>query len=89
MVFSDDGAVDQLATMSGSVDSGLTAQLTVGSSSDDRLAGFDLGAEEAGEAGAVVGGGAEADRVEVGPLQVEVDVVLPGEADAAVHLERR
>ena len=30
MVFSDDGAVDQLATMSGSIDSGLTAQLTVG-----------------------------------------------------------
>ena len=30
MVFSDDGAVDQLATMSGSIDGGLTAQLTVG-----------------------------------------------------------
>jgi protocatechuate 3,4-dioxygenase beta subunit len=30
MVFSDDGAVHQLATMSGSVDNGLTAQLTVG-----------------------------------------------------------
>jgi protocatechuate 3,4-dioxygenase beta subunit len=30
MVFSDDGAVDQLATVSGSVDGGLTAQLTVG-----------------------------------------------------------
>ena len=30
MVFSDDGAVHQLPTMSGSVDSGLAAQLTVG-----------------------------------------------------------
>jgi hypothetical protein len=30
MVFSDDGAVDQLATMSGSISSGLTATLAVG-----------------------------------------------------------
>jgi protocatechuate 3,4-dioxygenase beta subunit len=30
MVFGDDGAVDQLATMSGTVDGGLTATLTVG-----------------------------------------------------------
>ena len=29
MVFSDDGAAHQLATMSGSVDSGYTAELTV------------------------------------------------------------
>ena len=38
---------------------------------------------------AVEGGVAEAELVELGPLQEEVQVVLPREADAAVHLERR
>ena len=35
------------------------------------------------------GGVAEAHLVELGPLQEEVQVVLPREPDAAVHLERR
>jgi hypothetical protein len=30
MVFGNDGGIHQLATMTGSVDAGLTAQLTVG-----------------------------------------------------------
>ena len=44
---------------------------------------------DGGHALAVLARGAVQQRVGLRPLQEEVEVVLPGEADAAVHLERR
>src|SRR5262249_1949650 len=41
---------------------------------------------EAGQVGAVAGGGGERHRPALGPLEQQVGRVLPGEADAAVHL---
>src|SRR5207249_2900169 len=45
--------------------------------------------EEGGQALTMEGGVAEGDLVELGALQVQVQVVLPREADAAVDLEAR
>ena len=54
---------------------------------DDAFAGFDARAEESREAVAVVGSVAERELVELRPLEIQVQVVLPREADAAVNLE--
>ena len=55
--------------------------------SGEALARLEPGPQDAGDAITVEGGVAVADLVELGPLQEEVHVVLPGEADAAVHLQ--
>src|SRR5438309_419512 len=56
---------------------------------EDAGTGVDAGLEQPGDALAVKGRVTEEQRVEMGTLQIEVQVVLPGEPDAAVHLQRR
>src|SRR5947199_9588791 len=53
--------------------------------SDDALARLDARAEQIGEPLPVKGGVPEADLVQLGALEEEVQVVLPREADPAVH----
>src|SRR3954452_5387766 len=43
--------------------------------------------KQVGEPAAMVAGGAEHQAVGLGPFEVQVGRVLPGEADAAVHLD--
>ena len=50
-------------------------------------AGVEARPQDPGDAVPVEGGVTEADLIELGPLQVQVHVVLPGEADAAVDLQ--
>ena len=55
----------------------------------DRTRRFARVRADGGDALAVLARGAVEHRVGLRALQVEVEVVLPGEADASVHLERR
>ena len=56
------------------------------SRSKDRLASFDPGSEQVGESSSVDVSVTEGHLVELGALEVEVEVVFPREADAAVDL---
>src|SRR4051794_8674369 len=53
------------------------------------LAGIDASSQERGQSLAMEGGVTEAQLIQLAALEEEVQIVLPREADAAVHLQAR
>src|SRR6516164_5820906 len=71
------------------IESGSTSGRSPQPDSDDRFSGLDPGPQERGETCPVRDRVTERQLVELRALQEEVQVMLPGEADATMDLQRR